>query len=93
MPAAKAVRVHVIGLVQGVYFRASTRRVAHDLAVSGWVRNLRDGSVEAFLQGPADAVDAVVGWCHHGPPGARVDEVVVEKTEPDVRWHEFSVMG
>jgi acylphosphatase len=87
----KAVRVRVEGLVQGVYFRASARRVARGLAVKGWVRNLREGGVEAFLQGSADAVDAMVDWCRHGPPGARVDRVTVEPADADVRWFDFSV--
>jgi acylphosphatase len=89
--AEKAVRVRVDGLVQGVYFRASARQVARGLEIKGWVRNRRDGGVEVFLQGPAGAVDAMVDWCHHGPPGARVDRVTVEPAAPDVRWFDFSV--
>lgn len=89
----KAVRVRVEGIVQGVYYRASTRHMARELGVRGWVRNQRDGSVEALLQGPADAVDALVDWCRHGPPGARVDRVSVEPALPDARWFDFSVSG
>jgi acylphosphatase len=89
----KAVRVRVEGMVQGVYYRAATRQMARELGVCGWVRNERDGSVEALLQGPEEAVDALVDWCRHGPPGARVDLVSVEPAHPDARWFDFSVAG
>ncbi len=68
-------RIH--GRVQGVYFRESTRQEAERLGVRGWVRNLPDGSVEAQVEGEEAAVDALVRWCHRGPPAARVDEVKV----------------
>jgi acylphosphatase len=84
--------VRIEGLVQGVFFRVSARRVARGLAVKGWVRNLRDGSVEVFLQGPSEAVDAVVDWCRHGPPGARVDRVTTKPATPESRWFDFSVL-
>lgn len=68
-------RVHVVGRVQGVWFRESCRDRALDAGVSGWVRNLDDGRVEVVLEGPAAAVDEVVAWCRQGPPRARVDRV------------------
>ncbi|MGB0651711.1 MAG: acylphosphatase [Thermoplasmatota archaeon] len=70
-----AVHLLVTGKVQGVYFRESTRAEADRLGVSGWVRNLTDGRVEALLAGPGEAVEALVAWCHHGPPAARVDDL------------------
>jgi acylphosphatase len=70
-------RVVVHGRVQGVWFRETTRRAAECAGVSGWVRNRADGTVEAVLEGPEDAVSAVVGFCERGPRGARVDRVVV----------------
>lgn len=71
----------VSGLVQGVYFRESTRQEADRWQVKGWVRNLPDGRVEAVLEGPADAVDAVAAWCRRGPPSAKVEHVEA-KAEP-----------
>ena len=63
------------GFVQGVFFRESTRRVAQEAGVTGWVRNLLDGQVEAVIEGPADAVAEVIAFCHEGPAGARVDQL------------------
>lgn len=71
----KAVRVEIEGLVQGVYFRAWTEQNALRLGLAGWVRNRRDGSVEALFCGPAEAVDRMVALCREGPPSARVGKV------------------
>ena len=67
-------RVHVIveGDVQGVGYRYTTQSVAAREGVAGWVRNLRDGSVEAEIEGGDAAVDAVLAWMAQGPPGGRV---------------------
>jgi len=79
----KAVRVHVRGRVQGVWYRASTRAEAERLGLSGWVRNRRDGSVEAVFQGDAAAVDDMVAWCGTGPPAAAVAEIGVVELPAD----------
>jgi len=63
------------GRVQGVWFRESMRREAVRLGINGWVCNRPDGSVEATIQGPADAVNALVKWAHAGPPLAQVQHV------------------
>lgn len=78
----RRVKVAVSGRVQGVFFRASTQDVATDLGLSGKVRNLPDGRVEAIFQGPADAVDEAVAFCRQGPPQARVDDVEIADLEP-----------
>ncbi len=75
------VRVRVDGRVQGVWFRASTQKRAVELGVSGWVRNLDNGSVELEAEGEDAAVDALLRWCHMGPPSARVDHVDVMTIE------------
>jgi acylphosphatase len=79
------VRVHVSvsGHVQGVFFRARTQEQAERLGVSGWVRNLRDGGVEAVFEGEREKVDEMLGFCRKGPPGARVSDV-------EVRWEDYS---
>ncbi|WP_370326448.1 acylphosphatase [Euzebya sp.] len=71
-------RLRVTGHVQGVFFRASTRDVAEEVGVTGWVRNDPDGAVTAELQGSADAVEAVARFCHDGPPHARVDGLAAD---------------
>lgn len=70
--AVKTVRVVVSGRVQGVWFRGWTIETARGLGLDGWVRNRRDGTVEAVFAGPADAVDDMVRACRDGPPFARV---------------------
>ncbi|HYI44566.1 MAG TPA: acylphosphatase [Actinomycetota bacterium] len=77
-------RVHVFvnGEVQGLGFRQAIADKAIEQGVTGWVRNLRDGRVEAVLEGPRDEVYRVVGLCRAGPKGARVDGVQVDREPP-----------
>jgi len=75
-------RVFVSGRVQGVYYRANTRDAARARNVSGWVRNLDDGRVEAVFEGSADAVEEMIEWCHTGSPAATVRDVEVSYEEP-----------
>ena len=79
------VRAHVFvsGKVQGVYYRANTRDTARERGVDGWVKNLADGRVEAVFEGPEDAVEEMIEWCHTGSPAAEVDDVEVEYEEPE----------
>jgi len=70
-------QVVIQGLVQGVFFRASTREEAMRLNVGGWVRNLPDGSVQALFEGEKKKVEEIIGWCHKGPSGARVSRVEI----------------
>lgn len=78
------VRVHLLisGRVQGVYYRASAQAEAQRLGLSGWVRNLPTGEVEAEAEGEQQAVAAFIEWCRHGPPSARVDDVQVRQEQP-----------
>jgi acylphosphatase len=71
-------RLVVTGYVQGVGYRYSMVMAAHRLGVTGWVRNRRDGSVEAMISGDAEAVAAMIDWARHGPSGAEVQHVAVE---------------
>jgi acylphosphatase len=75
MDRVARLRVLVSGTVQGVWFRESTRKEAERLGVAGWVRNLPDGRVEAAIEGPPEAVQAMAEWCRHGPPNAAVERV------------------
>ena len=76
-------RVVVHGLVQGVYFRDSMRQRARQHGVAGWVRNTRDGTVEAVFEGSEDAVERLVEFVRRGPRGARVDRVEVFEEAPE----------
>jgi acylphosphatase len=79
-------RVAVHGHVQGVYFRESVRRLSAREGVRGWVANRRDGAVEAVLEGPPAAVEAVIALCRRGPRGAVVESVdVAEEPVEGVR--------
>lgn len=71
-------RVRVTGRVQGVCYRQSTVEMAGPLGLSGWVRNLPDGSVEALFEGDKAKVGEAIAWCRQGPPRAAVDDVTVE---------------
>lgn len=72
----------VTGLVQGVGYRDAMCAEARRLGVAGWVRNRRDGAVEAHLQGAEQAVAAVIAWARRGPPVARVDQLAIRETAP-----------
>jgi acylphosphatase len=76
--AVVRVRAVVAGRVQGVWFRESCRHEAERLGVTGWVHNLRDGSVEIEAQGSRAAVEALVAWAHDGPRLAIVESVTVD---------------
>ena len=84
MPDNRCIIVRISGRVQGVGFRDWTQRKANELGLSGWVRNLPGGQVEALFSGPADVVDAMVTACRRGPQSAQVDQVRVtdEAAEP-----------
>jgi len=75
-------RVVVSGDVQGVFFRDTCRRRAIEEGVAGWVRNLRDGRVEAVFEGGRDPVERLVRWAGHGPRGATVKDIRVYEEEP-----------
>ena len=74
----RTAHIRVEGRVQGVGYRAFVEMHASTLNLSGWVRNRRDGSVEAVLQGPTTMVEDMLALCRAGPPGARVDRVEIK---------------
>jgi len=81
MKITQQLRIH--GKVQGVFFRESMRAQGAVLHVTGWVRNRRDGTVEAMVQGAPEAVAMIVAWARRGPQAARVDHVDVRAGEGD----------
>ena len=78
-----AKRFVVHGTVQGVFYRESMRREAERLGLAGWVRNRADGTVEAFAEGTAEAVEALFAWAGRGPDEARVTRVDATDAEPE----------
>jgi acylphosphatase len=75
--------VYVSGRVQGVFFRSETQDEAIRQGITGWVRNLPDGQVEAILEGERENVEKVIEFCRRGPPAAKVAKV-------DVQWQNFT---
>ncbi len=75
----RSVRVRITGRVQGVCYRAWTEENARDLGLHGWVRNRRDGAVEALFAGPADTVEEMLARCWDGPDAAMVSEIAVSE--------------
>lgn len=88
------VRAHVVisGKVQGVFFRYETKVRAIRNKVTGWVRNLPDGRVEAVFEGEKEAVEAMIEFCQRGPPGARVEKVEVKWEEPTGEFEDFRII-
>lgn len=82
--ASDTVRAHVFisGRVQGVFFRAYTEEEARTAGVAGWVRNTRDGRVEAVFEGDRGAVEALIHWCHRGSPSSVVSGVEIAWEAP-----------
>ncbi len=85
------VRLILKGIVQGVNFRYYTQREAQKNNVTGWVRNLPDDSVDAVLEGEEEDVEALIQWCRHGPPSARVTELIVQPEEYRSEFQSFSI--
>jgi len=73
--ASERLELHITGVVQGVAFRYYTRDEASRLGLTGWVRNLADGSVQVLAEGPRAALEELGAWCAHGPPAAEVDHL------------------
>jgi len=91
---AKKIRAHVFikGKVQGVYFRQNMRIVSKRHRVNGWVRNLKDGRVEAVLEGDEMDVSEVIEWCHVGPPEAMVEDVKIKYEDYNGEFTNFTVL-
>lgn len=84
-------RVFISGKVQGVYFRDNTRNRALELGVSGWVRNLPDGRVEALFQGENENIKEMVEWCWKGSPMSKVETVQVKTLPSNKKYEGFDI--
>lgn len=82
----------ISGKVQGVFFRQAMKVTAKKNNVTGWVKNLKDGRVEAVIEGEDMAVSNVVEWCHAGPANARVDDVEIRNEKFKDEFTKFDVL-
>jgi acylphosphatase len=84
-------RARISGRVQGVFYRASTEREARALGLHGWVRNCPDGTVELVAEGSRPACEALLEYCRHGPPAARVQAIEADWQPASGRFDGFGV--
>jgi len=86
-------RVHlrISGRVQGVSFRAYTQEEARSIGVTGWVRNIPDGRVEAVFEGNTNQIEEMIDWFHTGPPLARVQDVEVRRESYQGDFDDFKI--
>ena len=87
----KTVHVLISGKVQGVWFRANTKKQAEKQDVCGWVKNTADGKVEAVFQGSTDVVDDLVQWCHQGSSLSNVINIDVKIIQTDETFKGFNI--
>jgi len=85
------VQLLIKGKVQGVFYRATARQIAGRIGITGWIKNTREGNVEATVSGTEDQLQKFISWCKKGPEKAIVDEVVVAEKE-DTSFDEFDVV-
>ncbi|MBZ9569707.1 acylphosphatase [Patescibacteria group bacterium] len=93
MNTNEKVRVHVFisGMVQGVFFRSNTQSRARSLGVTGWVKNLADGRVEAVFEGEKEKIKEIIEWARKGPKIARVNDIDIEWQEHKGEFENFEV--
>ena len=87
----KNVHVLISGRVQGVWYRASTKQKAEYLGITGWVKNTKDGSVEAIFEGEEEKIDEMIKWCYKGPPLAKVNNIDIKNNQQIIGFEEFSI--
>ncbi len=90
-PELSRVALRIQGRVQGVFFRESARQEATRLGLTGWVKNLDNGEVEAVAEGPRPKLESFVGWCRHGPPTAKVSDVMAAYSAGTGEFKGFAV--
>jgi len=89
----KNIRIHarISGRVQGVFFRANTARIARELGLNGWVRNLSNGMVEVVAEGEKEKMNKLVEFLHKGPSSARVDKVYLKEEKYRGEFEDFQI--
>lgn len=89
------IRGHIVvkGKVQGVYFRQNAQRICSEHGVTGWVRNVEDGSVEAILEGDKSSVEDAISWFNVGPPNAHVEKIDLKYGRYSGEFQDFKING
>jgi len=85
------IHLQISGKVQGVYFRASAKEAAEQLGLTGWVKNSANGDVESVANGSEEKLAKFVEWCTMGPPGAKVENVVVKNIQ-EAAFRDFAII-
>ncbi len=80
----------ILGKVQGVFYRATAKKVAEELGVKGWIKNTKDNNVEAIITGTEEQVQQFIEWCKKGPARAQVSDVTIAKVD-DENFDEFKI--
>ncbi|PPD32468.1 MAG: acylphosphatase [Methylomonas sp.] len=88
----RTLKLLISGRVQGVFFRASTQKLALQLGVTGTVRNLDDSRVEVIAQAEEEVLQALIDWCHRGPPSAKVERVELIELNFGENFDDFNVV-
>ena len=86
------IHVIILGRVQGVWYRASTKQKAEELGLTGWVKNTFDGNVEAVFEGEESTVNEIIAWCWVGPPLAQVDDVKIIRKPASGEFKCFTIL-
>ena len=87
----RRVALHILGRVQGVFYRHNAQREARKLGLTGFILNDSDGSVRAEAEGPPEKIGEFIRWCRRGPPNAVVEDVKVRELNPTGKDEEFEV--
>ena len=85
------VQIIIKGKVHGVFYRATAKKVADEIGVKGWVKNVREGSVDVVATGTKQQLQKIIEWCRRGPPGAIVTEVIVIEKEEEL-FKKFTIV-
>lgn len=87
----KQALLKITGRVQGVFYRSNAQEEAEALGLTGYAKNMPDGSVEVLVQGEESAINAFIEWCREGPPSAGVGQVQIEWQEPEKTLKNFEI--
>jgi len=88
----KRYHLYISGKVQGVWYRQSMLQEAVKLGVKGWVKNLIDGRVEAYIEGDDDSTKKLIDWCHKGPPTAIVEHIEIQEEPYTGEFKTFKIL-
>ncbi|MEK6922687.1 MAG: acylphosphatase [Nanoarchaeota archaeon] len=88
----KRIRILIVGKVISIFFRAFIKENAEQLGLTGWVRNTKDGSVEAVFEGQEQSIEKIIRLCKKGPPLARIDDIKITEEKPENKFTSFNIV-